>query len=44
MDVNSGPPSEASSSGIQNVTNVLLKQSTRPLVPPEAFSTIGHFE
>ena len=44
MDVNSGPPSEASSSGIPNVPNVLLKQSTRPLVPPEAFSTIGHFE
>ncbi|XP_052799440.1 uncharacterized protein LOC128231061 [Mya arenaria] len=43
-EVISGPPSDASSSGIPNVTKVRLRQSTRPLTPPEAFSTIGQFE
>lgn len=42
--VNSGPPSDASLSGMPKVTNVRLRQSKRPDAPSCALSTIGQFE
>lgn len=44
VEVNSGPPSEARSSGMTNVENVCLRTSIRPLAPSLDLSTIGQFE
>ena len=41
VDVNSGPPSDESSSLIPNVVNVRLRLDMSPLDPPYALSTIG---
>lgn len=43
-EVNSGPPFDASSSGIPEITKVRRRQSIRSLAPTEAFSTIGQLE
>jgi hypothetical protein len=42
--MNSGPPSDASSSGIPIVTNVRRRQVMSPAAPFEDLSTIGQFE
>ena len=42
--VNSGPPSDASSSGAPNVVKVFFRSLTRPLAPSVAFSTMGQLE
>ena len=44
VEVNSGPPSDASSSGIPYVTNERRRLSIRPSAPPVVLSTIGQFE
>ena len=44
VDVNSGPPSDASSSGIPNVANDSRSMLMRPLTPSPAFIMIGQFE
>ena len=43
-DVSSGPPSDASSSAIPNVTNIRFRHRIKPLLPPSALSTTGQFE
>ena len=43
-DVNTGPPSEASSSGIPDVTNVRLRYAISSAAPYDALSTIGQFK
>ena len=42
--VNSGPPSEASSSGIPKVVKVNLREAIRRADPPEALQTVGQLE
>ena len=42
--VNSGPPSDESSSGMPYVTNDLRRQSIRLVAPPEVCSTMGQLE
>ena len=42
--VNSGPPSDESSSGMPYVTNDLRRQSIRPVAPFEVCSTMGQLE
>ena len=44
FDVNSGPPSEASSPGIPNVVNLRLRHFISPFDPCSALSTMGQFE
>ena len=43
-EVNSGPPSEASSSGTPKVLKVLFSAAMSPVAPDMDFSTIGQFE
>ena len=43
-EVNSGPPSDDSSTGMPKVMNARRKQSTRPWAPSWARSTIGQLE
>ena len=42
--VNSGTPSEVSSSGMQNVVKVNLREAMRSEDPPEALITVGQLE
>ena len=42
--VNSGPPSEASSSGMPKVVKVNLREAMMPEDPPEALMTVGQLE
>ena len=44
VDVNSGPPSVASSSGMPNVEKMRLSALTTPLAPSSACFTMGQFE
>ena len=43
-DVNSGPPSVASSSGMPKVEKMRLNDLTTPLAPSSAWFTIGQLE
>ena len=43
-DVNSGPPSEANSSGIPKVLKVRFNVAMRPVEPSGDLSTIGQLE
>jgi hypothetical protein len=44
VEVNSGPPSDASSSGVTYVTKARHKWFLRPVAPPVNFDMIGQFE
>ena len=44
VEVNSGPPSDASSSGVPYVTKARRKWSMRPVAPPVDCDMIGQFE